>query len=620
MIQPVVGGWLKTVALLLAALLFPVASPVYGEDGVAAGDDYITKLFAAKPDGSEPQPFTKLTQFIKQGSPAWSLDGKWIAFDIWKPGKGESPNGSRVVVMRADGTEPRVFDDAAMPSFSPGGNRIVVSRPNSGGVWVINLDRPAAEAFAQLDAKGWGADWSPDGQIVYATYGSSGANLMVADVAEGRRSLFTKAATPYRQIYWNMAWSRDSKHIAFKGINQDGVLEIGVVDARGESSGFRSRPEPDLLASFAWSPDGSQILFTKKSTERNHYQVYSIDPSLKHDPKLLSGLDPQRDYSDVAYSPDGQRIVFSCNKPTTVVPVAELKEEFTTRLFVAESDASNLKPVTELPEYQAQGSPHWSLDGKLIAFDAWMPQKGETFPDSRVIVVNADGTQPRIFPDAAMPSFSPGGRRMTVSRPKSGGVWVIDLDQPEGKNFIELEKSGWGSDWSPDGKIVFAKYGNNGANLEFADVIEGRRSLFGASMTPYTRLFWNMAWSRDGQQVAFKGMNRDGKIEVGIVDARGDTLGHQVRDTGTILASFAWSPDGSHVLYVKLCPERDHYQIYSVSPAGSDKPKLLTGQDPERSYADIAYSPDGKKLLISAWKRTPKVKPTTTPVGAVIEE
>ena len=288
---------------------------------------------------------------------------------------------------------------------------------------------------------------------------------------------------------------------------------------------------------------------------------------------------------------------------------AAVKEEFTTRLFFADSDVSNLKPVVDLPDYQAQGSPSWSLDGKLIAFDAWMPQKGEDVPDSKVIVVNADGTNPRYFADALMPSFSPSGRRMVVSRPKAGGVWVIDLDKSEPDNFILVDKGGWGADWSPDGKIVFAAYGSGGANLKVVDAVSGSSLVFNELGTPYKRIFWNMGWSRDDKYVAYKAMNRDGKVEMGIANIQSDTIPPLTLETGSnLLASFAWHPNGT-VLFVKYCDEREHFQIYSAYPDPDRKPKLLAGCDPERSYADIAYSPDGNRILISCWKRTPSAKP-----------
>jgi Tol biopolymer transport system component len=40
------------------------------------------------------------------------------------------------------------------------------------------------------------------------------------------------------------------------------------------------------------------------------------------------------------------------------------------RLFVCDSDGSNVKLLVEIPGAVSQGSPHWGSDGKLMLFDA----------------------------------------------------------------------------------------------------------------------------------------------------------------------------------------------------------------------------------------------------------
>lgn len=286
------------------------------------------------------------------------------------------------------------------------------------------------------------------------------------------------------------------------------------------------------------------------------------------------------------------------------------KPEFTTRIFIANADASNMKPLVELPEFQSQGSPCWSRDGKLIAFDGWKPQQGESFSNSRVIIVNADGTNPRVFEDAAMPSFSPGGHRMVVSRPNAGGVWAVDVDGEGEDSFTLIDKQGWGADWSPDGRIAYAASSKGGHNLRVIDLVEGRVSfVFNEDEPPYSHIYWNMAWSPDGKRIAFKAKNRSEKLEIGIVDARGEKFGLVSRDEGELLESVAWTRDSSQVLFVKKSLERAHYQIFSAAADTKDAPKFLAGNDPERSYQDIAFSPDGKQLLVGCWKRTPTVKP-----------
>ena len=192
------------------------------------------------------------------------------------------------------------------------------------------------------------------------------------------------------------------------------------------------------------------------------------------------------------------------------------------RIYIGQPDGSGMKPLLELPDYTMQGSPTWSQDGTLIAFDAWRPKLGETSNDSKIIVVNADGTNPRVLGDGAMPSFSPRHNRITYSRyTPNYGVWVMSSEGPE-KELVLLDEEGWGADWSPDGKQIAYTVFAEPANLVVFDLVEGEKvKLFEEGKSPYSSFFWNFAWSPDGRHIAFKGQRTDGgKSEVAIIDAR----------------------------------------------------------------------------------------------------
>jgi Tol biopolymer transport system component len=287
------------------------------------------------------------------------------------------------------------------------------------------------------------------------------------------------------------------------------------------------------------------------------------------------------------------------------LPLAEDEK----RIFLTATDGSQMKLLADLPKFINQGSPNWSADGKLIAFDAH--QAGQTTNDTQIIVVNADGTNPRVLCDGAMPSFSPRSHRIAFSRygGQNRGVWVMSEEGPE-KELVLLDENGWGADWSPDGtRIAYEKYTGRGANFAIFDLIEGTSTyLFPEGAEPYQSLFWNFMWSPDSKQIAFKGMNANRQIEVGIVDARGSQHGLTTRLVEkTLSANFAWKPDGSRLLVSFQCPERgNREQIYWLDPRTQDPPQLLPGQNPDLVNWGISWSPEGERLAIAV--RRPKTK------------
>ena len=118
--------------------------------------------------------------------------------------------------------------------------------------------------------------------------------------------------SPYRQIYWNFAWSGDSRSIVFKAMRSDKQTEIAMIDARGASYGLTTLLKDNPLPALAWSPDAKQILISLLSPDRqNHQQLFSLKPEAGTEPAVLPGLDPKVDYLDAAFSPDGKQLLFS---------------------------------------------------------------------------------------------------------------------------------------------------------------------------------------------------------------------------------------------------------------------------------------------------------------------
>lgn len=158
------------------------------------------------------------------GSPSVSADERQIAFDGSAPGL-NSTSQANLFLAEIDGKDLRNLGRAAMPSWSPDGNRLIISQYGfagaDGGVW--NLKADATDATL-IDAAGWSGQWSPDGRkVVYL----KGRDLILYDIMDNsRRSLLGESSELFSRVNFNPAWSADNQRVYFKAQRKDGTYEI----------------------------------------------------------------------------------------------------------------------------------------------------------------------------------------------------------------------------------------------------------------------------------------------------------------------------------------------------------------------------------------------------------
>ncbi len=168
---------------------------------------------------------SKLTRSVGlEGDPAYSDDGRLIAFDSTEPGR------EGIWVMNADGSGQRRIASTPLPgarsdygpTFSPDGARIAFTRvvdDRTSRIYVVNVDgthlTPLTPAYI-LPSK---ADWSPDGATI------------LFDAAD--------ASHPFQTLYT---------------VRPDGtgLAALTLPGRQGDLSSGYSDP--------VWSPDGSDIL------------------------------------------------------------------------------------------------------------------------------------------------------------------------------------------------------------------------------------------------------------------------------------------------------------------------------------------------------------------------
>jgi TolB protein len=160
--------------------------------------------------------FRRVTRSVA-GDPAWSPDGKWIAFDLG--------GGGEIWKVRASGGKPirltqrrRNAVGDATPTWSPSGRQIAFVRwvhGRHGQIWVMRSDgRRVRRLHADRALSDQAPAWSHDGSHIafVARHGRRGS-IDVMD-ADGRN---TRAVTNSSVVAWNPVWLPHDTGIAFLG-------------------------------------------------------------------------------------------------------------------------------------------------------------------------------------------------------------------------------------------------------------------------------------------------------------------------------------------------------------------------------------------------------------------
>jgi TolB protein len=227
-----------------AALSEPLIAFARTQDGTG-------RIAIVRPDGSRPRVVTK---DAGNEHPAWSPDGRWLAFV-----SGGDVSGTEIEVARVDGTGRRRLTHRSGfdgdPAWSPLGRRIAWAASRGGhlDVWTMDAD---GRHQRRLTGSSGGAhpSWSPDGRWVAYVAPMSGA-LEVAAARGGRppRRLAALAASRGPSA---PSWSPDGRRIAFVGA--DGGLYTVAPDGRALRRLLVGTPRAG--AAFpAWSPRGATI-------------------------------------------------------------------------------------------------------------------------------------------------------------------------------------------------------------------------------------------------------------------------------------------------------------------------------------------------------------------------
>ncbi len=244
-------------------------------------------------------------------SPEISPNQEWVAVDGRQTG--QNAGASHLLLVSISDGSFKDLGEGMMPSWSADGEKLAYTKPGA-GLCICSLNGEDQELITQ---SGFGVQWSPDGlSLAFARGGS----LIIYDLLTKTERVLVGDA--YRQIYWNLAWSHDSKYICFKGDSKLGGSEIVVVAVDGESPPRPLCTGEHYNPDFAWHPDGNQIALPHRADQEHKFgQIYSINPQINPseidgaftplEPPIPMPIQPKdRHNSGMSWSRDGKLFVF----------------------------------------------------------------------------------------------------------------------------------------------------------------------------------------------------------------------------------------------------------------------------------------------------------------------
>jgi Tol biopolymer transport system component len=253
-----------------------------------------SEIFIINVNGSEP---TRLTNNEADDYlPAWSPDGKYIAFI----------SSSDIYRMNADGSnQTRLTDNASdsPPTWSPDGKYIafVSGRDGNNEIYRMNVDGSNQTRLTNTESDDFYPAWSPDGEYIafVSKRIDEGRKIYIMNADGSNQRLLTNIEVADRAHHPH-AWSPDSKKVMFESASGD----VDVVNADGSGETLFLDQISYLPYSPAWSPDGKQVAF---GCNGGNLCTIMTDGSglMTYDNIFLDGVP--------SWSPDSKYIVFKAN-------------------------------------------------------------------------------------------------------------------------------------------------------------------------------------------------------------------------------------------------------------------------------------------------------------------
>lgn len=512
--------------------------PTFAPDGKRIAFEYQGDIWTVSSEGGRAERFT--VHEAHDYMPAWSPDGKWIAFSSNRTGNYD------VWIMPAEGGKPKqlTFHSAAdlVSGWTPDSKAVLFSSARettrSSAVYSVNIDTGASRLLAQSDFPLANGVVTPDGSSIVCTKsgswtrrgykGSANATLVQFALSGGAGKYIVRGTDNAR---WAQ-YSPDGKTLYFVS-DRDGAANLwkrqasNIAGAASEITHFTT----GNLFYPSISRDGSRIVFM------HDFALWATATSGRAKPKELVITAPSDDRTnpvksqtftsgvkEATISRDGKLLAFIVHGDIFVQPLGgaggsagagsaggeapdnEPSEQAARRTRSGAGSAptapviTSLKRLTDTPQREQDIA--WSPDGTQLAFVS--DRDGNANIYTLDIKTKATKQLTRSSATDKIPVFSPDGKTISFLRgfngeqlitiPSGGGAEKVLAQDPDISNTV----------WSPDSRwIAFDRTKSHSAgtmaDLFVVNVATGKST----NITRYPMVNTNPIWAPDGTALFF---------------------------------------------------------------------------------------------------------------------
>ena len=400
----------------------------YGHYDNPQGQDIQIDLFAKQIGIETPQQLTNNRRI--EMSPAWSPDGRSIAFLGWQPWAEEC---GLFVLTLVGGDEHKMADCETFlvtgVSWSPDGKTIAFSdrksREEPFRIYLLDVETRAITPLTAPPTDLFGdfsATFSPDGKsigFIRGTVAITSALLITPAVGDvytiNIEDLTEQRLTFENQEIPHIDWMPDGSHLVFASNRERGAPGLWKVDMYGNDPEWLFGSHT-FIRKPMFARNGQRLVFEQWNNEASIWHVH-LDSLGLHGKDATEPLIQSTHFDATPqYSPDGQKLAFTS------------KRSGANEIWI--SDADGQRPM-QLTSFNGPftSSPRWSPDGSALTFETRIDGQTDVYS------ISAEGGVPKRLTQSLMedmvPSWSADGQWIYFASNRTG-AWQIWKKRADG--------------------------------------------------------------------------------------------------------------------------------------------------------------------------------------------